>query len=229
MNISRFLRGAFFSFFWKAAFLGVGCVVLGKGFAAYNFWIVVVSVPVLALPLSLGAIYSSVIKQTRGLHMFAERGRLYGLMSGRVIRTAFWILWALGSSFFMLLQFHSYNLFEWVCFFLAIPVFYVVLTLLRRWFGPEIKEYVRLGLLLRWASWGALGGAAAGAAIGSIIPGVGTVVGAVVGGVLGGIATGVAVDKLLLMLEEQFSRKEFKSELMASIEAARREFKGALN
>lgn len=74
----------------------------------------------------------------------------------------------------------------------------------------------------------ALGGAAAGAAtgmaLGSFIPGIGTAIGAVIGGIIGGITIGLTVEKLLLMLEEAFSRDEFKRQILEAIEEERLEF-----
>jgi len=79
----------------------------------------------------------------------------------------------------------------------------------------------------------ALGGAAAGAAtgmaVGSIIPGIGTAIGAAIGGIIGGITIGLAVEKLLLMLEEAFSRDEFKRQILEAIEEERVEFEKFLN
>ena len=75
---------------------------------------------------------------------------------------------------------------------------------------------------------GAAAGAAGGAAIGSVIPGAGTAIGAAVGGVIGGITVGVSVEKLLLMLEESFSREEFKRQILEAIEEARVEYKESL-
>lgn len=79
----------------------------------------------------------------------------------------------------------------------------------------------------------ALGGAAAGAAtgmaVGSIIPGIGTAIGAAIGGIIGGITIGLAVEKLLLMLEEAFSRDEFKRQILEAIEEERIEFEKFLN
>lgn len=79
----------------------------------------------------------------------------------------------------------------------------------------------------------ALGGAAAGAAtgmaIGSLIPGIGTAIGAAIGGIIGGITIGLTVEKLLLMLEEAFSREEFKQQILEAIEEERKEFEKFLH
>ena len=79
----------------------------------------------------------------------------------------------------------------------------------------------------------ALGGAAAGAAtgmaLGSFIPGIGTAIGAAIGGIIGGITIGLTVEKLLLMLEEAFSREEFKQQILEAIDEERIEFERFLN
>ncbi len=79
----------------------------------------------------------------------------------------------------------------------------------------------------------AFGGAAAGAAtgmvIGSIIPGIGTTIGAAIGGIIGGITIGLTVEKLLLLLEEAFSREEFKRQILLAIDEERSEFEKLLN
>ncbi len=79
----------------------------------------------------------------------------------------------------------------------------------------------------------ALGGAAAGAAtgmaLGSFIPGLGTAIGAAIGGIIGGISIGLTVEKLLLMLEEAFSREDFKRQILDAIEEERREFEKLLS
>lgn len=79
---------------------------------------------------------------------------------------------------------------------------------------------------------GALGGTAAGAAtgaaLGSVIPGIGTAIGATLGGIVGGVTIGLTVEKLLLMLEEAYSRDEFKQQILEAIEESRLEFKEVL-
>lgn len=76
---------------------------------------------------------------------------------------------------------------------------------------------------------GAAAGAATGAALGSFIPGIGTAIGAAIGGIIGGITIGLTVEKLLLMLEEAFSREEFKLQILQAIEEERIEFEKFLN
>lgn len=75
---------------------------------------------------------------------------------------------------------------------------------------------------------GAGAGAAAGAAAGSVVPGIGTAIGALVGGVAGGILAGIGIDKALIEFEEAVSRETFRTELLESVEEARREFLAGL-
>lgn len=65
-------------------------------------------------------------------------------------------------------------------------------------------------------------GAASGAAVGSVIPGPGTAVGAVIG-VVAGLAVGISVDALLLELEEEWSRVEFRTDILAAINTQEQE------
>ncbi|SFE27907.1 hypothetical protein [Nitrosomonas sp. Nm166] len=76
---------------------------------------------------------------------------------------------------------------------------------------------------------GAAAGAATGMALGSFIPGIGTAIGAAIGGMIGGITIGLTVEKLLLMLEEAFSREEFKRQILEAIEEERIEFEKFFN
>ena len=53
-------------------------------------------------------------------------------------------------------------------------------------------------------------------------------IGAGVGGAAGGIAAGLAVDAVILKLDEEMNRQEFKNEMLTSINATRLEFKSEL-
>lgn len=75
---------------------------------------------------------------------------------------------------------------------------------------------------------GAATGALAGGAIGSAVPIVGTAIGAVVGGITTGLLVGVGVEALLLQLEEQFSRDDFRADLVAAINVEREEARALL-
>ncbi len=76
---------------------------------------------------------------------------------------------------------------------------------------------------------GAAAGAASGAAIGSVIPGAGTAIGATIGGIVGGVTVGLTVEKLLLMLEETYSRDDFKQQILEAIAEEKAEFEKMLS
>jgi hypothetical protein len=71
---------------------------------------------------------------------------------------------------------------------------------------------------------GTAGGTVVGAAVGSVIPGLGTIIGGVVGGVLGGLL----MDEVLLKLEEEISREDFKKEIIDSIHESREKLRSEL-
>lgn len=71
---------------------------------------------------------------------------------------------------------------------------------------------------------GIAAGATSGAIIGSSVP----ILGTVLGGVLGGIIGGIAVDKAILKLDEEINRKQFKHEIIASIDQTKAELKSKL-
>ncbi len=143
----------FFSFFYKALIWGVITYFIAKEFAVNHFWIVVLSVFLLSVPIGLAGIYGNTIRQIRRLTFFAARGWIFRLLSGRPIKVILWTCWALVSSFFMLVQFHTYNNLEWIVFFLVVPVFWFVFTICRRLISHELKPYLVTNTALTWSRW----------------------------------------------------------------------------
>jgi len=142
---------SFFSFLWKAI-LWAGCTfALGKAFAGYHLWFVVLSVFLFSVPIALGQIYQGTVSKIRRLAEFASHGRLYRIISGRTLRIIFWVAWALVSSFFMLVQFHTYGNLEWIAFFLVAPIFYAVFSTCRHFLSQELKDYLVVSRSLQWA------------------------------------------------------------------------------
>jgi hypothetical protein len=131
-----------FSYFFKALIWAGLIFLLAKEFAVNDFWIVVLSVFLLSIPIGVSGIYGSTIRQIRRLTIFAEKGWFYRLFFGRSLKIVLWTCWALGTSFFMLVQFHTYAKLEWFVFFLIIPVFWIVFSLFRRLFVHEFKAYI---------------------------------------------------------------------------------------
>lgn len=138
-------------FFWKAPIWGVITFFIAKEFAVNNFWIVPLGVFMLSVPIGLCGIYGNTISQIRRLTIFTEKGWIYRLLSGRPLKAIFWTCWALGTSFFMLVQFHTYSNLEWFVFFLIVPVFWFVFTISRRLITHEIKPYLVTNMALMWA------------------------------------------------------------------------------
>jgi len=145
-EINRFRPFFFKSLIWLAL-----TFLIANQFATDAFWIVVLSVFLFSIPISLCGIYGNTVHQIRRLTIFAEKGRLYKLISGRPLKVILWICWALGASFFMLVQFHTYSSLEWFVFFTVVPVFWSVYIITRRLIVHEIKPYLVTDMALRWA------------------------------------------------------------------------------
>ena len=142
---------AFIPFFLKSVVWCGLTYFMATHFATSQFWIVVLSVFLFSVPIALSGIYAATIRQIRRLHIFANRGRLFRLFSGRPLKVVLWVCWALFTSFFMLVQFHTYSAMEWSIFFLVIPVFWFVFSGFRKFIGHEIKPYLITSMALAWS------------------------------------------------------------------------------
>jgi hypothetical protein len=120
-------------------------------FTIDNLGTVILGVFILSLPIILCGIYGSTVRQIRRLTIFKERGILFRIVSSRFLKSILWILWALSTSFFMLLQFHIYSEWEWFFFLLVIPFFWIVFSTCRKFIAHEIVGYMATDIALRWA------------------------------------------------------------------------------
>ncbi|HMU63566.1 MAG: hypothetical protein U1E82_11675 [Nitrosomonas sp.] len=120
-------------------------------FTIDNLGTVILGVFILSLPIILCGTYGSTVRQIRRLTIFKERGILFKIVSSRFLKSILWILWALSTSFFMLLQFHTYSEWEWFFFLLVIPFFWIVFSTCRKFIAHEIVGYMATDIALRWA------------------------------------------------------------------------------
>jgi hypothetical protein len=124
----------------------------GQYIAVLPFGFVVVSVLIFAVPIAISGAYSSAVNQTRMMSYYKTSGWFYKVFSGRLIRSFLWVIWALTSSFVMLLQFSTYSGLEWMTLALAIPLFWYVHKLCNRIFSSELKKrYVISSFAITWA------------------------------------------------------------------------------
>lgn len=132
---------------WLAA-----AYLAGRYVAVLPFGFVVISVFIFAVPIAISGAYSSAVNQTRMMSYYKTSGWFYKIFSGRLIRSVLWVIWALTSSFAMLLQFSTYSGVEWVTLALAIPVFWYIHKLCNRVFSSELKKrYVISSFAITWA------------------------------------------------------------------------------
>jgi len=122
--------------------------------AVLPFAFVVISVFVFAVPIAISGAYSSAVDQTRMLSYYKTSGWFFRLFSGGLIRSVLWVIWALFSSFAMLLQFSTYSGLEWFTLGLAIPVFWHVHQFCNKVFSCELrKRYVVSSFAISWTRW----------------------------------------------------------------------------
>lgn len=139
-----------FSFLLKTLAFGVVVFYITNQFVINNLWILILSVFIVSLPIILCGIYSSTIRQIRRLAIFKERGLIFKIVSSRILKSVLWILWAVGTSFFMLIQFHTYNALEWFVFLLVIPFFWAIFIACQKFIAREIVPYLATDIALKW-------------------------------------------------------------------------------
>jgi len=155
MNNSQNPTGVGFRPFLVMALVWLALAYLaGQKIAILPFGFVVVSVLVFAVPIALSGAYSSAVDQTRAVSYYKTSGRAYKLLSGRVVRSILWVVWALTTSFFMLLQFSIYSGLDWLALFLVIPVYWLAYLNSHRFLSDELKKrYVITDFSIVWARW----------------------------------------------------------------------------
>jgi hypothetical protein len=122
---------------WALLLVGMADATKGR-----PLWLFLGCVLIIAMPIFIGGLYGSSVRQIRRLEMFQQRGWLFRLLSGRPLRVLWWMLWALGSAFFMLLQFQHHGALEWSAYFLVIPVFWLIFNLFRHMTKGELRPYL---------------------------------------------------------------------------------------
>ena len=144
---SGFRTFAAMALVWLAA-----AYLAGQYVAVLPFGFVVLSVFLFAVPIAISGAYSSAVNQTRMMSYYKTSGWVYRIFSGRLIRSILWIIWALASSFVMLLQFSTYSGLEWMALGLAIPVFWYIHKFFVKVFSAELKKrYVISSFSITWS------------------------------------------------------------------------------
>lgn len=140
----------FLSFILKTLIYGAIAYYVTNEFAINSLWILILSVFFVSMPIILCGIYSSTIRQIRRLAIFKKEGLIFRIASSRFLKSIFWVIWALGTAFYMLIQFHTYNKLEWFIFLLVIPFFWIIFIACRNFIAREIVAYLATDIALRW-------------------------------------------------------------------------------
>jgi hypothetical protein len=130
---------------------GYGIHYFGREFTIRPPWIVFVGVVLFSIPVVVSSLYLNTTKKIRNLAVYDRTGVLYRILIGRIVATLFWSIWAVVSTFFVLLQFHSYTAWEWAGFFLVIPLFWLVYKIARSFVDGQIRPYIASAIAIRTA------------------------------------------------------------------------------
>ncbi len=144
--------------FWPFAGKALACLVIGfiasRRLTEQAFGLIVFSVFIFAVPVALSGAYSSTVNQVRRLSHFKEEGWAHSFLSRRLLSTLAWLIFALLTSFFLLLQFSTYSTLEWLALVISIPVFWATYFLSHRFLFSELKKpYVITNFSVGWARW----------------------------------------------------------------------------
>jgi hypothetical protein len=143
LRFDVFLRGGLI--------IGAVAFLLAKQVHSYPLWFVTCSVLLFAIPIVLSGSYIGTVHQTHRLAFYAPGGWMHSLFSRRIMRVVGWVIWALMTSFLMLLQLNLFSTLEWVAFFLVVPVYWLVFSACHREFAKEVrKPFIARALAITW-------------------------------------------------------------------------------
>ncbi|MBU0943185.1 MAG: hypothetical protein KJ804_20815 [Proteobacteria bacterium] len=144
---------SFFLFLLQSSLWGITIFFLASHFGRGKFWLAVLSILLLSLPIFVCYLYSATIQQTKRLWGYCREGWYFRLWSGWFLKLVFSIALALCSAFFMLLQFHTYSPLEWTVFFAVIPLFWIIFVALEHFNSTELHPLLVTNTSLCWARW----------------------------------------------------------------------------
>ena len=127
--------------------------IIENNFAKNDIWFVILSIFILSVPIALSGIYINTVRQIHRLNTLTVKGILFSIISRRALRVIFWTLWAIISSFFIFIQFHTYTNIDWFTFFLVIPIFGYVFTIFKKINERERKPYLVLMKSLEYSRY----------------------------------------------------------------------------
>lgn len=127
---------------------------LSQSLANQSFGLMLVNVLIFAIPIALSGAYSIAVNQARTVSFYRQGGWTYWFFSRRFIKAILWIVWALISSFIMLVLFVSYSTSDWIGLATLIPIYWIIQRKSRHFLASELKKgYVLTNYSIIWARW----------------------------------------------------------------------------
>lgn len=140
-------------YLFKASAWVAAAFFLNTLIASCGPWLLPVAVFLLAAPLAMGGVYRTTIRKIRFLEIFARRGRIAKIFSGRLIPLLLWMFYAVVTTFFMLIGFQFFSPVDWFLFLAVIPVFYTTYRVFYHLLEKEIKPYMVTSMTASLAVW----------------------------------------------------------------------------
>ena len=92
--------------------------------------------------------YAGTVRREHALAVFKSKGRLYSILSGRLVRGCAWLVFAMVMALVLFLQMHAYSAVEWGILSLAPVVLLTMFAWLRRPARAEVREDMADGMAL---------------------------------------------------------------------------------
>ncbi len=124
---------------------------LARELPRQGYWLLVLGVLLLAMPVALSGLYGLTISRLRRLQLFQARGWLFRLLSGRLLAGLLWVAIALLGGFLTLLQLPAWDPLDWLAFLAAAPLFLLLFRAFRRLLARELRPWLVTSVALAWA------------------------------------------------------------------------------
>ena len=116
-----------------------------------EIWAVGLSMMLFSLPIFMTTTYSSTMRMEYKLAPLTHTGWLYNLLSRRILKMLWWLIFSVVMSFLLFLQFHVYTAVEWGVLAVAIFLFPIIFALIRGFILEEFREDIAHSIALRWS------------------------------------------------------------------------------
>lgn len=142
------------SFLWWAfGWLGFAFLA-SRSITSQPLPLILFTVIALAIPVALAGSYGAAISQIRRLSYYKQGGWGYAIFSRRLLASVLWLVWAVPTSFILLLQLSLLSAHQWVLMFVSPLVYFAFFTFFSHVNSRELKKkYMALSLSIKLSAF----------------------------------------------------------------------------